>query len=277
MIDLHNHLLPGIDDGAATVADALAMAKAFADQGVRVVACTPHIVPGLYHNTGPDIRQRVAALQAEIDAVGISLRLVPGADNHVTPNFSARLREGHLLTLADSRYVLVEPAHHIATPRLEDLFLDLLSDGYVPILTHPERLSWIETNYPLMQRLAAKGVWMQVTAGSLVGRFGSRVKYWAERMLCDGHVHVLASDAHDPKRRPPELYAGARAAEALLGAEEARHLVSTRPEGVVADLAPGELPPLPQPIVPAANAANDVAPPGASGRLAGVLRRLRGN
>ena len=120
MIDLHNHLLPGIDDGAATVADSLAMAKAFEDQGVRVVACTPHIVPGLYHTTGPDIRERVAALQSEIDQAGITLRLVAGADNHVTPNFSARLREGHLLALADTRYVLVEPAHHIVTPRLED-------------------------------------------------------------------------------------------------------------------------------------------------------------
>lgn len=144
MIDLHCHILSGIDDGAADLSVSIEMARAFVMDGVAVVACTPHILPGLYANSGPQIRAATARLQQTLDEEGIPLRLITGADNHITPNFVAELRAGHLLSLADTRYVLVEPPHHIVPPRMEDLFFNLLVAGYVPILTYPERLSWIE-------------------------------------------------------------------------------------------------------------------------------------
>ena len=144
MIDLHCHILPGLDDGATDLSVSIAMANAFVADGVTVVACTPHILPGLYHNSGPQIRQATAHLQHALEREGIPLRLVSGADNHIVPGFVAELRSGHLLSLADTRYVLVEPPHHVAPPRLEDLFFNLLVAGYVPILTHPERLTWIK-------------------------------------------------------------------------------------------------------------------------------------
>src|SRR5262249_15133460 len=109
MFDLHCHILPGIDDGAAELSVSIEMAKAFVADGVTVVACTPHILPGLYHNSGPQIRQATADLQQVLDQEGILLSLVAGADNHVTPRFIDELRSGHLLSLADTRYVLVEP------------------------------------------------------------------------------------------------------------------------------------------------------------------------
>src|SRR6185437_9207903 len=115
------------------------MARAFAADGVTTVACTPHILPGLYHNSGPQIRHLTAQLQRVLGEQCIQLQLVTGADNHVIPDFLAELRAGKLLSLADSRYVLVEPPHHVVPPRLEELFFSLISVGYVPILTHPER------------------------------------------------------------------------------------------------------------------------------------------
>ena len=242
MIDLHSHLLPGLDDGAADLEMSLAMARAFVADGVETVACTPHILPGLYHNTGPQIREAVARLQAALDAEGIGLSLVSGADNHIVPDFVAGLRSGHLLSLADTCYVLVEPPHHVAPARLEDLFFNIQVAGYVPILTHPERLTWIRAHYPLIQRLAAAGVWMQVTAGSLAGTFGRDAQYWAERLLDEGHVHILATDAHDVRRRPPDLSRGRDVAAQRVGEAEAMHLVSTRPRGILSNRAPSELP-----------------------------------
>jgi protein-tyrosine phosphatase len=236
MIDLHCHILPGIDDGAPDLDVALAMAQTFVDQGVEHVACTPHILPGLYHNTGPQIRLAVAALQAQLDAAAIPLTLVTGADNHIVHDFVDGLRRGHLLTIADSRFVLVEPPHHVAPARLEDLFFNILVAGYVPILTHPERLTWLESKYDVVQRLASKGVWMQITSGSLCGTFGRRARYWGDRMLSEGLVHILASDAHHVSTRPPDLAAGRRAAERLVGAEEATHLVVTRPRAILLNL-----------------------------------------
>ena len=242
MIDLHCHILPGIDDGAQDLSVSLAMARALADDGVTVVACTPHILPGLYHNTGPAIRRSIAELQAAIDAEAIPLRLVSGADNHIVPDFVAGLRSGHLLALADSRYVLVEPPHHVAPARIEDLFFSIMVGGYVPILTHPERLAWIKPHYSAIQRLARAGVWMQITAGSLDGTFGRSALYWSERMLGEGMVHILATDAHDLRRRTPVLSRGRDLAARIVGAAEAEHLVLTRPGGVLANVQPSSLP-----------------------------------
>lgn len=242
MIDLHCHILPGIDDGAADVAAALEMARAFVADGVSVIACTPHILPGLYHNTGQNIRAAVADLQAALDREGIALRLVPGADNHIAPNCVAKLGRDQMLSLAGSRYVLIELPHHVAPQHMEATFFDLQVAGYVPILTHPERLRWIESHYEMIRRLTEAGVWMQVTAGSLAGVFGSRAQYWAERMLDEGYVHVLATDAHDPVRRRPDLGRGRELAARRLGEEEAWHLVSTRPRGVIENVPPSHLP-----------------------------------
>lgn len=243
MFDLHSHILPGIDDGAPELAVSLQMARAYVDQGVEIVACTPHILPGLYHNSGTQIRQAVADLQRQLDEAGIPLRLTTGADNHVVPDFVGGLSHGHLLTIGDSRYVLVEPPHHVAPPQLEELFFNVLVAGYVPVLTHPERLTWIEQNYAIMKRLAARGVWMQITSGSLSGSFGRRPKYWARRMLSEGLVHILATDAHNMTRRPPDLLAGYRAAEDILGQEEAEKLVVTRPYAILSNDMPANVPP----------------------------------
>jgi protein-tyrosine phosphatase len=243
MIDLHCHLLPGIDDGAADLTTSLNMARASVAQGVTTVACTPHILPGLYDNSGPEIREMVRRLQNVLAREDISLNLVTGADVHVTPDFVAGLRSGRLLPLADSRYVLVEPPHHTAPPQLEELFFNLLAAGYVPVLTHPERLSWVPSRYEAIKRLAQSGVWMQITAGSLTGRFGRKALYWAERMLDEGHVHLIASDAHDTGRRPPDMAAGRECAAKRLGDEEALNLVDVRPRGVLNDHDPSTLPP----------------------------------
>ncbi len=238
LIDLHSHILPGVDDGATDLQVSLDMARAYVADGVGIVACTPHILPGLYHNTGTAIRRAITDLQNALDEASIPLRLVPGADNHIVPDFVSGLARGHLLPLADSAYVLVEPPHHVAPARLEDLFFSIQVAGYVPILTHPERLTWINQNYALIQRTVRSGVWMQITSGSLAGIFGREPQYWAERMLDEGLVHILATDAHDLKRRPPDLSRGYTLAARRVGEDEATRLVKTRPEGILNRMVP---------------------------------------
>ncbi len=242
MIDLHCHILPGIDDGASDSSVSLAMARAMVAQGVTDVACTPHILPGLYHNSGPDIREATQRLQELLDQEGIPLRLTTGADVHMSPDFISGLRSGRLLTLADSRYVLVEPPHHSVPPQLEDFFFNLMVAGYAPILTHPERLSWVPSRYETIKKLVRAGVWMQITAGSVAGAFGRNALYWSQRMLDDGCVHLLASDAHDAERRPPDLAAGRENVARRVGAEEAQRMVFTRPAGILKDQLPSSLP-----------------------------------
>lgn len=221
------------------------MARLSVADGVSVIACTPHIFPGVYNNTGPDIRLRIDALQSDLDAARVECRLVCGGDIHMAPDLLAKLKSGEALSLNDSRYILVEPPHHVLPPHVEGWFFGLLSAGYVPILTHPERMSWIERDYDLIQRLARSGVWMQITAGALLGDFGSRAKNWSLQLLRDGLVHIVASDAHGATRRPPRMRQAFNALIPLVGQEEAFNLVRVRPEAIIGNSAPATVPQLP--------------------------------
>lgn len=242
MLDLHCHLLPAVDDGAADLDMALEMARMAVADGIGTVACTPHIYPGLYENAGDGIRAAIAALQARLDEAGIALRLVEGADVHLVPGLLPGIRAGAVPTLAGSRYLLLEPPHHVAPPGFEDAVFGFMAAGLVPVITHPERLGWVEDHYPTFLRLSRRGAWMQVTAGALTGRFGRRPQYWAQRFVGEGHCMLLATDAHHPRRRPPLLAEAREAAARLVGAEEAALMVAGRPQGIVDDRPPGALP-----------------------------------
>ena len=246
MIDLHSHLLPGIDDGAKDLATSLAMARLASSDGITTIACTPHILAGVYNNNGPAIRRAVAQLAESIVEAGIPITLVTGADVHIAPDLDVQLRDGRALTLNNSRYLLLEPPHHVLPPRLEDLIFGLQAAGYVPIVTHPERLSWVEGHYDLIGRLVSSSVLMQITAGSVMGRFGRGPRYWAERMLDEGLCHLLATDAHNTEQRAPRLAEARDVVAQWLGDDEAINLVLRRPQGILDNLSPAELPPLPE-------------------------------
>jgi protein-tyrosine phosphatase len=246
LIDLHSHLLPGIDDGAKDLATSLAMARVASSDGISTIACTPHILAGVYNNNGPAIRRAVTQLAESIAKAGIPITLVTGADVHIAPDLDVRLRDGRALTLNNSRYLLLEPPHHVLPPRLEDLIFGLQAAGYVPIVTHPERLSWIEGHYDLIGRLVSSSVLMQITAGSVMGRFGRGPRYWAERMLDEGLCHLLATDAHNTEQRAPRMAEARDVVAQRLGDDEAINLVLRRPQGILDNLSPADLPPLPQ-------------------------------
>lgn len=245
MIDLHCHLLPGIDDGPTHLDVSLAMARCAVADGIDFIACTPHIYPGLYENDQTGISAAVDALRLALAEAGIPLQLGMGADTHLAPDLLENLRAKKIPTLNGSRYLLLEPPHHVAPPRFDEAVFNLMAAGYVPVITHPERLSWIESHYPVFGALVKQGAWMQLTSGSLTGRFGRRPQYWAERMLDEGLVHIIATDSHHIDKRPPLLAEGREAAAKRVGADEATHMVLTRPQGILHDIAPGQLPPLP--------------------------------
>jgi protein-tyrosine phosphatase len=245
LIDLHCHLLPGVDDGSKNLAMSLDMARMACADGITTVVCTPHILPTVYDNAGPEIKAAVTLLQEALSLADIPLRLLSGADVHIVPDLLSGLNDGRILTLAGSRYLLLEPPHHVMPPQFDQCIFRLQSAGYVAILTHPERLSWIEPQYALIRRMVHKGLWIQLTAGSLTGRFGQGPRYWAERMLDEGLCHVMATDAHNTSTRPPHLARAQAIVEQRLGAAEAANIFRIRPRGVIENVSPAKLPPLP--------------------------------
>jgi len=147
------------------------------------------------------------------------------------------------------RRVLVEFHPHISGHKsCKAAHRLLVAAGYTPVITHPERLTWIEDHYPAFTRMVHSGAWIQLTAGSVTGRFGRRPKYWAERILDEGQCHIIATDSHHIDRRPPLLAEARDAAAKRLGEPEAQHLVVTRPQGILDNIPPGALPPLPSPV-----------------------------
>jgi protein-tyrosine phosphatase len=245
MIDLHSHILPGIDDGSSSLAMSLDMARIAVKDGIRIMACTPHIYPGLYQNNKMGIVASRDALQSALDDNGIPLQLTTGADVHLVPGVLEGLRGGTIPSLHNTRYVLLEPSHHVAPPHFAQSVFKLVAGGYVPVITHPERLTWIKDHFDAMAQLTQQGAWLQVTAGALTGLFGPGPKYWAERFIGEGLTHVLATDAHSSTRRVPVLSEGLAVAQKLLGADEAQQLVKGRPAALMSNVAPSQVAPLP--------------------------------
>lgn len=266
MIDLHCHMLPGLDDGAADLAVSLEMARIAVADGISTTVCTPHIMPTVYDNRGPSIRAAVNSLQAALAQAQIPLRVLPGADVHIAPDLVEGLRSGRVLAIAGSRYLLFEPPHHVMPPRMQDCVFGLMTAGYQPILTHPERLTWIDQHYDVIEQLASAGMLMQITGGSLTGRFGRRARHWSQRMLDEGLVDILATDAHDTQGRPPRLSEARALVAERFGDEVARNMVLTLPQAVLDNLDPSQLP---------ARAIREERPASRRGFWQGILKRVR--
>jgi len=236
LIDLHSHILPGIDDGAKDMAMALAMARIAVSEHTTHIACTPHFMPGVYDNTVPDITAIISSLENALAEEGIDLKLVRGGDIHIAPDISERLTAGSLPALGSSHYFLFEPPHHVLPPGILKLCEKIMKAGYTPVLTHPERLTWIEKNYEIICKLDEMGLVIQLTAGSITGTFGKRAKYWSERMLEEGRVDIIASDAHNTRSRPPGLIKAHDTIAKMLGDAPAKVIVHDNPQRILDNL-----------------------------------------
>ena len=232
MIDLHSHILPGIDDGSPDVGISLAMARHAFDDGIRIMACTPHVVPGLYENTLTSIQKDVAQLQSRLEEESIGLKLVVGADVHLASDLHRNLGVS-IPTLHNSRYFLFEPPHNLLPPGLENYSNTLLQNGFIPIITHPERLKWVEAHYDLVARMNDRGCLIQITAGAITGGFGAAAEKLALRFLEEGRIDVLATDTHNLTGRPPVLSVARDLVAKIQGEEEANAMVLKRPLAIL--------------------------------------------
>jgi protein-tyrosine phosphatase len=239
VIDLHSHILSGLDDGARDVATSVEMARMAVADGITHMACTPHVFPGKYPNSAETILPAMHALQAMLDARAIGLQLFCGADVHAAPDLVERLSGGDVPTLNNSRYFLLEPPHEILPPKLEDFVGRLLRAGFVPVITHPERLLWAGRHFDIVRRLAEIGCPMQLTAGSILGVFGPVANELAHRLLKEGLASFFASDAHGTSWRKPLMSEAYAVVAELFGDEQAGQMFVHRPAAILANAKPG--------------------------------------
>jgi len=225
MIDLHCHILPGVDDGPETLEAAIEMARMAEGDGTKVMFATPHV-----HWAGLDrqgLEARVTDFRNAVADAGLALDIRPGGDVASTLGL-AGLQQ---FQLGDGPYVLLEFPHSQLPAAAESLVFSSLLAGLIPILTHPERHPTFIRDPQRLERFIEQGMLVQVTAGSLLGEFGPDARYCAEHILRQDWVHFLASDGHGTRIRQPLLSAGLARAVEICG-PAARDLVDRNPQSV---------------------------------------------
>jgi len=244
MIDLHTHILPGIDDGVKTEDEAVEFARVAAADGVEVIVATPHCKEGSWVNERQGVLDAVARLARRLDAEGVAVRLEPGAEVHLCPDLVQRVADGRAPTLADNgRTLLLELSLSQYPVELENLVFQLKLAGLSVLFAHPERIRYFRDDVRRYESVVRMGAYGQMTTGSVMGVFGEEVRDFSEEILRKGLCHVLASDAHNVRGRPPVLGPALAALTPWVGDERARAMTTSVPRALLDGREP-EIPPV---------------------------------
>ncbi|MED3731329.1 tyrosine-protein phosphatase [Geobacillus stearothermophilus] len=205
MVDIHSHILPGVDDGAAAMENAIVMAQAAAKEGITTIIATPHHQNGTYENPRPAVLSLAAELNDELKRRGIDLTVLPGQEVRIHGDLLDGLARGEVMTLADTPYILIEfPPDHV--PKYaEQLLFDAQVKGFIPIIAHPERNVEIIEYPERLYQLVKRGALAQLTASSVTGHFGKNIKMFSFQLIEANLAHFIASDVHNTKTRPFRL------------------------------------------------------------------------
>ncbi|MCM3124185.1 MULTISPECIES: CpsB/CapC family capsule biosynthesis tyrosine phosphatase [unclassified Mesobacillus] len=201
MIDIHCHILHGIDDGPRTLGEGISLAKSAVKEGIHTIIATPHHKNGRYINTKQDILKKVTELNDILQSEKIPLTILPGQETAIHGEILRGIEVGEILTLDRTQYLFIEfPASHVPHYS-EQIFYELQLKGIIPIIVHPERNAEIIERPDILYQLVKNGALVQITASSIVGRFGKKIKAFSEQLIDANLVHFIASDAHNTDKR----------------------------------------------------------------------------
>lgn len=236
MIDIHTHILPGVDDGAPDTVASLLMAEDAVAQGVHTVVATPHLYwAGREALSASDIQQAVRELNELVQAKGIAVTILPGCEIPIAPDLLERLEHEEWMSLGgEARTVLVEPPWQEWTAYATSVLRRTIEAGWTVVLAHPERNSVLQREKSLVTELVQMGVHLQVTTSSLVGgRTGPSAARCAYALMESRLVSVVASDCHDPDFRRCEMRQAYQLLQRVYGAHVARMLTLTVPDALL--------------------------------------------
>lgn len=242
MIDLHSHILPGVDDGVASLDEATLLARVAADNDIATIVATPHRSPWAYTAARSDAERRLDAVRGACRSAGIEITLVLGSEAYIAPDLAEQVQRGLALTINAGRYLLVEWPIDQYPRYSEEAVFRLQLQGIIPIIAHAERYRFVQDDLARLVGYVARGALVQVTAASLLGQAGAAAQKAAETLLTRGLAQIIASDSHGAERRPPILGPARDRAAALIGDRRAQAMVQTAPAQIIANQ-PVELPP----------------------------------
>jgi protein-tyrosine phosphatase len=221
MIDIHSHLLPGIDDGSENMATSIQLARDAVADGITHALMTPHHMSREYVNHADEVVELTEQFQKALTEAEVPLTVFPCQEVHVTGNLISAIDEGDILTCDETGvYVLLEFPHNDVPTYARDLFFQVMQRGLVPIIVHPERNEYFMKHTDALYDFISSGCLSQVTASSYVGTFGKDVQHFATDIIDAGLAHVLASDAHHLPGRQYEMGDAFRKLTSEFGAEK---------------------------------------------------------
>ncbi len=230
MLDIHNHILPGIDDGAENLDVSLEMARIASSDGIKTVVATPHVEDAPVPME--TIKAKCVVLGNKLASSGIDIELVPGAEVSILGDLT-RIRD---YTINASRYVLVELPWSQLPDFVENIIFNIVAQGLVPVIAHPERNTVFLRNPLRLKSFLRNGILLQITSGSLIGIFGKTIQKMAENMLREGVVSVVASDAHSAGTRAPLMREAYDISLKLVGKDMAMDLFYHNPMSIISDM-----------------------------------------
>lgn len=199
MLDMHSHILPGLDDGAPDMETALEMARMAVAAGIKTVVATPHYMKGTVENSADVVRRSTAEFQQALDSEGIALKIMPGAEVYLDLETPGLLKKGELMTVNDKgKYLLVEMPMGEIPRYTEEVLFELNVQGVTPVIAHPERNLAVISKPELIVEFVEKGCLLQVNTGSIMGYYGRKVRKTAQLLVRKGLIHVVGSDMHSP-------------------------------------------------------------------------------
>ena len=227
-------MLPGIDDGPKYMPDSLNLARVAYENGTRIMVATPHKLDVNINSSINYISTLITEFQRQLTLNNIDLEILLGMENHIDSSLPQDFKDGKALTINGTRYILVELPPNSYPKYINEVLLKLKSEGLIPIIVHPERHPIIQKTPYILGELISIGALSQITAGSLVGKFGKLAKQTADFLIVHNLAQIIASDTHSAiGYRNPSLKYGIQEAKSLVGTERALQMIQETPEAIV--------------------------------------------
>lgn len=229
LTEMHCHIIPGVDDGASTMDEVRALLKMEYKQGVRTIILTPHFRKGMFEVSAAEIRKQMKKVQRAAEQLNLDIEFFLGREFYADSHLSERLRSEDCLTLAGTKYILVEFSYSQTFQKIRSRVYELMAEGYIPVIAHIERYACLTANIDLVEELVDMGAHMQVNASPVIGEDGLRQKRFCAKLMKRDLIYFIGTDAHDSRSRIPNLGRCAEYIEKKMGSDYAKKILIDHP------------------------------------------------
>lgn len=233
MIDMHSHILPGIDDGSQDIEESIKMIKEAKNVGFTAIISTSHYIEESYNFSKHEREELIKNVNEALEAENIDIKIYNGAEAYISTNLNELIKKEELPTINESKYLLMELPMHSEILYLDNIIYDLKTNGITPIIAHPERYSYVQKNPKILQDIINKGVLFQANYGSIIGRYGKDAEKTVKKLLKDSMIHFLGTDTHRSGTIYIQMDKILKKLEKLIGKEKLELLSTINPQKVL--------------------------------------------